>query len=401
MSRQAAQRPLSAHQGSCLQRRPDIDSSGDASREGQDALSALARSRARGCPQLPPLPAYASGIAAPVEASPARGETNRAAAAQMALRHLLLILSAPVCKYERRLPQSRPRSVSRSPEGRASPGAAHPQFATSGGGSTIPVPLRAHSRVEAELALVPGALPSAVLAAGCGTIPRHGGAAGAARNRPCRGGGGAGGGGHGDDGHRSRPSCWGTPRPARAPRHVAPADQWRSASCRNGRRGADGRTARARWRLLGGSGARRRGAAASVRAALRRSEVRGGGAAAGGLGTGEASGGARREHRGYEALRGRRGVAGPPAVDLFAPLGCSSSVGPPAVAWLRAASRRALFPSAPGSACGGGEAERSRSRWAAGGLCWPRGGPNHRVTPNSSHRETWGTFLPVTSRLRR
>lgn len=120
--------------------------------------------------------AHASGIAAPVEASPERGEPNRAAAAQMALRHLPLILSAPVCKHERRLP--RPRSVSRSPEGRASPSEAHPQFATSGGGSAIPVPLRAYSRVEAEFALVPGALPAAVLAAGRGTIPRHGVAAG-------------------------------------------------------------------------------------------------------------------------------------------------------------------------------------------------------------------------------
>lgn len=181
----------------------------------------------------------------------------------MALRHLPLILSAPVCKHERRLP--RPRSVSRSPEGRASPSEAHPQFATSGDGSAIPVPLRAYSRVEAEFALVPGALPAAVLAAGRGTIPRHGVAAGrgpepdGARNRP--GGGGAGGGGHGNDSHRSRPSCRGTPRPARAPRHVALADQWRSASCRNGRWGAEGCTARAlaavgrEWReTLRGSG---------------------------------------------------------------------------------------------------------------------------------------------------
>lgn len=189
-------------------------------------------------------PAHTSGSAAPAEASPARRERDRAAAAQMALRHLSLILSTPAFKYERRppQPQPRPRSVSRSPEGLVSPSAAHPQFATPGGGSAIPVPLRPHSRVEAELALIPGALPAAVLAVGRGTIPRHGGAA---RRGPERGSGGAGGGGHGDNGHRPRPSCRGMPRPARAPRHVAPAGQWRSASCRNGRRGAEERTARA------------------------------------------------------------------------------------------------------------------------------------------------------------
>lgn len=126
-----------------------------------------------------PRPAHVSGSAAPAEASPARRERDRAAAAQMALRHLSLILSTPAFKYERRppQPQPRPRSVSRSPEGLVSPSAAHPQFATPEGGSAIPVPLRPHSRVEAELALIPGALPAAVLAVGRGTIPRHGGAA--------------------------------------------------------------------------------------------------------------------------------------------------------------------------------------------------------------------------------
>lgn len=78
-------------------------------------------------------------------------------------------------------------------------------------------------------------------------------------------------------------------------------------------------------------------------------------AAAGGLGGGEVGDGARRELEGYEALRGRCGVAGPPAVGLFAPLGCGSSVGPPAVARLGAASRRALLPSTQGLPAGGGE----------------------------------------------
>lgn len=38
-----------------------------------------------------------------------------------------------------------------------------------------PAPLRGHSRVEAELALVLGALAAAVLAVGGGAVPRHGG----------------------------------------------------------------------------------------------------------------------------------------------------------------------------------------------------------------------------------
>lgn len=41
--------------------------------------------------------------------------------------------------------------------------------------SLTPCPAPSHSRVEAELALVLGALSAAVLAAGGGTVPRHGG----------------------------------------------------------------------------------------------------------------------------------------------------------------------------------------------------------------------------------
>lgn len=54
VSLQAAPWPPSAHQRCWLRRRPDINSSGGASREGRGAFAPLARSRARGCPQLPP-----------------------------------------------------------------------------------------------------------------------------------------------------------------------------------------------------------------------------------------------------------------------------------------------------------------------------------------------------------
>lgn len=125
--------------------------------------------------------------------------------------------------------------------------------------SRRPYPFPSHSRVEAQFALVPGGLAAPVLAAGRGTVPRHGGAARAGPEPSTRRRGRGGAGVTGTTATPSAPPSAGSCSRAVRVRGVTCVRAANGAALRVGIAVAAlrGEGPRERWRRLGGSGALR------------------------------------------------------------------------------------------------------------------------------------------------